>query len=94
MLQYRNICIYKSQSILSIVQPTTSKHSKILKEVNPATSKKWTLGNLSILENRGLYAKILLKHLKKWPKDDPKVKKPLFVNKDIYHKGQWYHAYI
>jgi len=76
MLQQRIICVCEIQSLLSIAQPTVSKHLKILDEAGLVKRHKdglWV--NYQIFYgNPNPYAASLLGQLRHWLSDDPDVK--------------------
>jgi len=76
MLQHRIICVCEIQALLSIAQPTVSKHLKILDEAGLVKRDKDGLwANYKISDGKSNpYAASLLGNLRHWLSDDPDVK--------------------
>ena len=76
MLQARVMCVCEIQSLLSIAQPTVSKHLKVLEEAGLVTFTKdglWV--NYQLADGRkSPYAATVLGNLRHWLGDDPEIR--------------------
>jgi ArsR family transcriptional regulator len=76
ILQTRVLCVCEIQALLSIAQPTVSKHLKVLEEVGLVTFKKdglWV--NYQLADGRkSPYAATVLGNLRHWLGDDPGIR--------------------
>ncbi|MFA6411661.1 MAG: metalloregulator ArsR/SmtB family transcription factor, partial [Syntrophales bacterium] len=75
-LQARMMCVCEIQALLSIAQPTVSKHLKVLEEAGLVTFTKdglWV--NYQIADGRkSPYAATVLGNLRHWLGDDPEIR--------------------
>jgi len=85
ILQTRVLCVCEIQSLLSIAQPTVSKHLKVLEEAGLVTFKKdglWV--NYQLADGRkSPYAATVLGNLRHWLSDDPEVQTLLERTPDV-----------
>jgi len=76
ILQARVMCVCEIQALLSIAQPTVSKHLKVLEEAGLVTFTKdglWV--NYQIADGRkSPYAATVLGNLRHWLGDDPEIR--------------------
>jgi len=76
ILQTRVLCVCEIQALLSIAQPTVSKHLKVLEEAGLVTFKKdglWV--NYQLADGRkSPYAATVLGNLRHWLGDDPEIR--------------------
>lgn len=76
ILQTRVLCVCEIQALLSIAQPTVSKHLKVLEEAGLVTFKKdglWV--NYQLADGRkSPYAATVLGNLRHWLGDDPGIR--------------------
>ncbi len=76
ILQARVMCVCEIQALLSIAQPTVSKHLKVLEEAGLVTFTKdglWV--NYQVADGRkSPYAATVLGNLRHWLGDDPEIR--------------------
>lgn len=76
ILQNRVMCVCEIQALLSIAQPTVSKHLKVLEEAGLVTFTKdglWV--NYQLADGRkSPYAATVLGSLRHWLGDDPEIR--------------------
>jgi len=76
ILQDRTLCVCEMQALLSLPQPTVSKHLKVLEDAGLVSNSKdglWV--NYSIADGKDSpYAASLLGQLKHWLSDKPEIK--------------------
>jgi len=76
ILQTRVLCVCEIQALLSIAQPTVSKHLKVLEEAGLVTFTKdglWV--NYQLADgSKSPYAAAALGNLRHWLGDDPEIR--------------------
>jgi ArsR family transcriptional regulator, arsenate/arsenite/antimonite-responsive transcriptional repressor len=89
LLEQRSLCVCEIQAVLSLAQPTVSKHLKILEEAGlVAFYKEGLWVNYRLTDGRDSpYAATMLGNLRHWMGQDPQVselvrKRLPFVNRE------------
>ncbi|MCI5148265.1 MAG: ArsR family transcriptional regulator [Candidatus Electrothrix sp. MAN1_4] len=75
ILEQGELCVCEIQHLLSLAQPTVSKHMKLLEEAGLVKRRRegtWILYSLADKEE-SIYAWTMLVQLKDWLQDDPSV---------------------
>jgi ArsR family transcriptional regulator len=94
LLQQKTMCVCELQGVLSLAQPTVSKHLKILEEAGLVDFRKdglWV--NYFVTDGKNSpYAASLLGNIKHWLNEDPEIvelsqKLPLIDRYDICSKS-------
>ena len=85
ILQTRILCVCEIQALLSIAQPTVSKHLKVLEDAGLVTFKKdglWV--NYQLADgSRSPYAATVLGNLRHWLGNDEEIKELLGKTADV-----------
>ena len=88
LLQVKSMCVCELQGLLSLAQPTVSKHLKILEEAGLVDYKKdglWV--NYFLADGKSSpYAASLLGNLRHWLNEDTEIaelmEKAMFINRE------------
>ena len=85
MLESKKMCVCELSAALGITQPSVSKHLSILREaglVQDERDGQW-IDYCLCEEKRNQYAPVILKHIKDWVNNDPKIKEDIKKSKSL-----------
>jgi ArsR family transcriptional regulator len=76
MLQQKKMCVCELSAVLGITQPSVSRHLSMMRDaglVNDERDGQWI--NYALCEEKlNQYAPVIMKHLKGWINDSPRIK--------------------
>jgi ArsR family transcriptional regulator len=76
ILQLKELCVCEIRGLLDLAQPTISRHLRVLEEAGLVASRKeklWVNYRLAAGEDT-IYARAVLRDLRRWLDDDPEIR--------------------
>ena len=76
MLQQKKMCVCELSAVLGITQPSVSRHLSMMRDAGLVSDERdgqWI--NYELCEEKlNQYAPIIMKHIKEWINDNPRIK--------------------
>jgi ArsR family transcriptional regulator, arsenate/arsenite/antimonite-responsive transcriptional repressor len=85
MLQQKKMCVCELSAVLGITQPSVSRHLSMLRDaglVRDERNCQWIDYDLCE-ENVNKYAPVLMKHIRTWINEDPRVSRDASLLKTL-----------